>query len=254
MELSAFTISAITVFIYFTLIFVIAQIFDNYSLVDIAWGPGFVLLSWVNYIYRGNNNQLIIPFLISIWGLRLFYHIAKRNIGKGEDPRYKEMREKWKGNIALNAFFRVFMLQGALLYTISLPVITSKFELNNPTLMYIGVAIFAFGLLFEAIADKQLKNFLGREDKEENVLKSGLWEYTRHPNYFGEATLWWGIFLIATSQGAPIWSIVGPITITYLVRYVSGVPILEKQFADDPEFKEYAKKTSIFIPWFPKNN
>ncbi len=251
--MNAFIISIITVFIYFTIIFIIAQINDNYSLVDIGWGLGFVVLAWANYIYKGNYDNFAIPLIISIWGIRLFYHIAKRNLGKGEDFRYVEMRKKWKGNIALNAFFRVFMLQGLLLYLISLPVITSKAILSNQLYLYIGVFIFIIGFSFEVIGDKQLKDFLAKEDRKETVLKTGLWKYTRHPNYFGEATLWWGIFLVAIAHGAPLWSIIGPITITILVRYVSGVPLLEKHFADNPEFQEYAKKTSIFIPCFPKN-
>jgi steroid 5-alpha reductase family enzyme len=250
--MNAFVVSLITVFTYFTIVFIIAQINDNYSLVDIAWGLGFVVLAWVNFVYKGNYEYFITPTLISIWGLRLFYHIAKRNIGKGEDFRYVQMRKKWKGNVAINAYFRVFMLQGLLLYLISLPIITSKFILSNQVMMYIGIIIFIIGFLFEAIGDKQLKNFLNKKDREETVLKTGLWKYTRHPNYFGEATLWWGIFLISLAHGASILSIIGPITITILVRYVSGVPLLEKQFADNPEFQEYAKKTSIFIPWIPK--
>ncbi len=251
--MNMYFIATITVFIYFSIVFIIAHSKDNYSLVDIAWGLGFVVLSWTIYIAQGNISAYYIPLLISIWGIRLFYHIFKRNYGKGEDFRYQDMRKKWQGSIALNAFFKVFMLQGLLLYIISLPVISKGDALEIPSMSYIGVIVFFIGFLIESVADKQLKVFLQTRSGDERILKSGLWKYSRHPNYFGEALLWWGIFLVAVSYGAPLWSIIGPICITYLVRYVSGVPLLEKRFSDDKEFQEYAKKTSIFIPMPPKN-
>jgi steroid 5-alpha reductase family enzyme len=239
------------VFVYFSIIFFIANAKDNYSLVDIAWGPGFVLLAWVMFIYQGRN-VFYIPILITIWGFRLFYHIFKRNFGKGEDFRYQDMRKKWKGNVALNAFFKVFMLQGVFLYVISSPVITKGVSLESNILLYIGIIIFFTGFFIESIADRQLKNFLADKNRKERIMKRGLWKYSRHPNYFGEALLWWGIYIIALAYNAPLWSVIGPLTITYLVRYVSGVPLLEKRFSGDEEFEEYAKKTSIFIPLPPK--
>ncbi len=238
-----------TLAIYFTIFFVIAQIKRDNSIVDMAWGPGFAIVSIAVDLVSGLPSILIL--LISIWALRLVSHIANRNLKKPEDFRYQEMRKGWGEHQMLNAFFKVFMLQGVLLFIVVFSAISAGEVRLNATLTYIGMGIFIFGLVFESIGDEQLRRFV-RTKKPGEVMTTGLWRYTRHPNYFGEATLWWGIYLIALAYGAPWWTVFSPLTITILVRYISGVPLLEKKYENNPAFEAYKAKTSVFIPLPPK--
>lgn len=250
--MNGYLISLIIVFVYFSAIFLWAQKIDNYSIVDIAWGPGFALIAWGQYFFSTSGYAITIPILVTLWSLRLFFHIAKRNIGKPEDYRYQEMRKNWGKNIKLNAYVRVFLLQAGFQYLVALPITGASSPLYRPNFLFLGTFIFLFGLLFETIGDQQLKDFVANRSSRDQVMQSGLWKFTRHPNYFGEATLWWGIYLVALSYGAPATVILGPLTITILVRYISGVPLLEKRYADNPNFQAYAKRTSVFIPMPPK--
>jgi len=198
--------------------------------------------------------RVSITLLVSLWGLRLFYHILKRNHGKPEDFRYVAFRKAWGKWVIPRAFLQVYMLQGLLMFLIALPFILLKDGQAqvNYVLFVIGVLVFAVGFTFESVGDAQLKAFLSDPDNRGKIMDGGLWHYTRHPNYFGEATLWWGIFLIALSGGVTPFAVIGPVTITLLLLFVSGVPLLEKSMKDKPGYAEYAAKTSIFVPWFPK--
>jgi steroid 5-alpha reductase family enzyme len=244
------------VFIYMTIFFIVAQIVKNNSIVDMGWGLGFVVIAAYTLLASGNYNSrsVIVTTLVSVWGLRLFYHILKRNLGKPEDFRYIAMRKAWGKWVIPTAFLRVFMLQGALMLIIAYPII-----MNNSTtkgslgvLEIIGLAIWIVGFIFEAIGDKQLKDFIANKKNKGHIMKEGLWKYTRHPNYFGEATMWWGIFIISLSSQSGIIGIISPVVITLLLLYVSGVPLLEKHYKDNKEFQAYSKYTSIFIPLIPK--
>lgn len=250
--MNGYLISLLVVFIYFSSVFIWAQSIDNYSIVDIAWGPGFAVIAWTQYLSRPADYPLLVPLLVTLWSLRLFVHIARRNIGKPEDYRYVEMRESWGKNTKLNAYFRVFMLQAGFQYLVAMPITGAKGELPSSTLLTAGLFFFLFGLTFETIGDQQLRNFIATRKSREEVMQTGLWKYTRHPNYFGEALLWWGFYLVSLSFGAHPLVIIGPITITLLVRFISGVPFLEKRYADNPAFQEYAKRTSVFFPMPPK--
>ncbi|MBU3111186.1 DUF1295 domain-containing protein [Clostridium lacusfryxellense] len=250
--------STILVFIYMSIFFIIAQTIKNNSIVDMGWGLGFVLISVYTLFAGGNYNlrAIIVTALVFVWGIRLFYHILKRNLGKPEDFRYVAFRRSWGRWVMPKAFLRVFMLQGAIMLIIAYPII-----MNNATakgslgiLEYVGILIWIVGFIFEALGDKQLKNFIADKKNKGHIMKRGLWKYTRHPNYFGEATMWWGIFIITLSSKSGITGIVSPIIITLLLLYVSGVPMLEKHYKDNKEFQKYAKVTSKFIPWFPKKN
>ncbi len=247
-----YLLAFIEIVVYFSIFFIIAQWMNNNSIVDIGWGLGFVLLSWVMFLNNPNADRIIIPIMVSVWGLRLSYHIFIRNFGKPEDFRYVDMRESWGDHQRINAFFKVFMLQGFLQFLVAMTIITYGNQINNVVLVIIGILIFIFGLAFESIGDKQLKDFKANPNNKGKIIQSGLWQYTRHPNYFGEATLWWGIFLVGIGIGAPYHSIIGPLTITFLVRFVSGVPLLEKKYKDRPDFIEYKKKTPVFIPFIGK--
>jgi steroid 5-alpha reductase family enzyme len=245
------------VLLYFTLFFVIAVLKKDNSIVDIGWGLSYVYTANMT-LYLTNNYNLrsfMITFIVTIWGLRLSYHIFKRNLGKGEDFRYKKWRENWD-HFYLTSFLRVFMLQGVLSFIISTPIIKiiAAPYFNLKIIDFIGLFIWGLGFAFEAAADKQLKDFkaLADSEKDGHVLKSGVWKYTRHPNYFGDALVWWGFYTIALAVSGGWVFIFSPIIMTLLLRFVSGVPLLEKRYADDDEYQKYAKKTNKFFPWFPK--
>jgi len=242
--------SLIVVMAFFQVVFVIATIFKNNGLVDVSWGLGFIVASWIIAIRNSQFLILLIP--ITIWGLRLAGHIYLRSRRSEEDWRYKKWREDWGKWTIPRAWLQVFVLQGFLQWVILIPVVlalSSQALLNNWYLIFAGFMLWIGGFALEATADFQLKEFI-KTKKKGQVLTSGAWAYTRHPNYFGEAMLWWGIWFICLGSviDLPLWTIIGPITINFLVRYVSGVPFLEKRYADNPEFQEYKKKVPIFIP------
>ncbi|HDP99981.1 MAG TPA: DUF1295 domain-containing protein, partial [bacterium] len=193
--------------------------------------------------------------LVTIWGLRLAIHIFLRNKGKPEDFRYRNMRERWGSKAGIKSYTHVFLLQGFLLLLIAYPVIIvnqhHQYEITPFDLL--GITLWIVGFLFEVIGDWQLKRFIKYKKCESNqILKTGIWRYTRHANYFGESLVWWGIFFIVLSVPNGWWAIFSPVLITFLLLKVSGVPLLEKKYQDNKEFQYYAKKTNKFIPWFPK--
>ena len=254
-------------FVYFTLGFLVAQYKKNNALVDIMWGAGFVLLAFaLLFIYRisgevGSWGQFYIVLFMTIWGIRLTYFLYKRNKNKPEDDRYQALRNRWGDKVGINAFFKIFMGQMLAQYAIALPVIlvfAYPMENGSPllsTILFIAVILWIFGFTYEVIADQQMRNFKKRPEMDGRILKTGLWRYSRHPNYFGEAVLWWGIGLIAlasTSFPLSLIALVSPLTITLSLRYVTGVPPLEKKLMHREEFKRYASKTSVMIPRKPK--
>lgn len=249
--------AAYVIFIYFLCFFIVATIIKNNSIVDIGWGFGFVLVAWLLQMQASSIHlpQLIITVLTTIWGLRLFYHILKRNRRKGEDFRYANWRNEWGKWVIPRAFFQIFMLQGLFMYVVSLSAIMTSVATERlfiVPLVVLGTTVWLIGFFFEAVGDHQLKLFIANKENKGQLMTKGLWSYTRHPNYFGEATMWWGIFLIALGSGASLISILSPATITFLLLFVSGVPMLEKSMRKKPGFDEYARRTNKFFPWFPK--
>lgn len=244
-------------FLYFFVLFVIGSLQNNHSIVDIGWGIGFVLLSLATFfsLPSPGSKNLVITSLVSIWGFRLSYHILKRNMGKPEDPRYTAFRKRW-GNqwILLKAFINVYLLQMGLLFLISLPIqLVNRQPLKDLSIVdSVGMILWGIGYLFEALGDAQLKAFLRNPDHTGKVMSSGLWSVTRHPNYFGEVVIWWGLMLLAIRVPLGAISIVSPVVITFLLLFVSGIPLLEKKYKDKPDFIAYSKRTSLFFPWFPK--
>ncbi len=248
--------STIIVFIYFFLFFLVAQIIRNNSIVDMGWGAGFVLVALATLFIQGAymERNLLLALLITIWGGRLTYYIVRRNWGKPEDFRYAKWRREWGRWLVPRAFLQVFMLQGLLMLVIGYPIILVN---ANPQpglniLDYLGLAVWIIGFYFESVSDKQMAEFKKDPANKGHIIKTGLWKYSRHPNYFGEATMWWGIFLLSLSVPLGWSGIISPLTITLLLLYVSGVPMLEKKYKDNPEFQEYAKVTSKFFPWLPQ--
>jgi len=256
--LQIFLSSVILVFLFFTTFFIIAQIIKNNSIVDIGWGIGFIAITLFTFFFSGDITlkSMLVTLLVLIWGSRLSYHILKRNWGKPEDFRYAKWRNEWGKWLLIRGFFQIFMLQGLLMLIIASPIIYINYSHRTGLyfLDYLGAAIWITGFLFESIGDYQLAQFIRKPENKGEIMKYGLWKYTRHPNYFGEATMWWGIYIIALSLPNGFWFIISPLTITFLLLYVSGVPMLEKKFADNPKFQEYARATPKFFPWFPKKS
>lgn len=253
------------IFAYMTCVFIIAEIKKDNSIADIAWGIGFIIVALFSMIKTNLYLpiQILITTLVTMWGLRLSLHILTKNWGKGEDQRYQNMRKTWGNHSFLYAYLQVFILQGIIMMIIAYPIIL----INTSTrpnecfvgsinrcfsLTIIGVILFIIGFLFESIGDLQLYTFLKKPENKGKVMHYGLWRYTRHPNYFGEITMWWGIFIISLSVPHGITAIISPLLITYLLIYVSGVPLAEKPLDHIPEYQEYKKITNAIIPWLPK--
>jgi steroid 5-alpha reductase family enzyme len=197
---------------------------------------------------------VIVSILIFIWGVRLSTHVFARNRHKPEDPRYTEWRAKWGRYQILGSFLQVFLLQSILLFLIAVPaliIITTKggsFTIVDA----IGIAVWLIGFYFESTGDAQLRRFVSNPENKGKLMTEGLWHYSRHPNYFGEISMWWGIWIIALSVPFGIYGIIGPLVITMLITKVSGIPLVEKAFAKKPEFEAYKQKTSILFPLPPK--
>lgn len=255
--MSIYLIIASVLFIYFTGLFIWAQLLNNNSIVDLAWGIGFILVAVTGYLNMPNKTLAATVTLVctTIWGVRLFIHLAKRNIGKPEDYRYVNMRKRWGTQWPrLKAYLNVFVLQGVLLYIVSLPIIlvmTSSIT-NFTVINSLGIAIWVIGFTFEVVGDYQLTVFKSKSENQGRLLTTGLWSLTRHPNYFGEAMSWWGIYLITLVELRNISGIIGPIIITLLLLFVSGVPLLEKKYKNRPDFIAYAEKTPKFLPFIGK--
>lgn len=245
---------AAATWIYFSLWFVISQHFKRLDLLDSAWGLGFVYVAVLTLFI--SNNFGFIPvlstFFVSVWGVRLFWHITSRNIKKDEDARYKIYRGKWQKNFAMNAYFRLFMTQAVLLLVISLASVGAIIGDNFiAAFAGIGFLVWAFGIIFEAVSDWQLQQFITKRKTKDAIMDKGLWKYSRHPNYFGEIMVWAGAGLVALSAGN-WWGLAGSVTIAFLIVKVSGVPLLEKKYAGNPNFDKYKQKTSVLIPLPPK--
>lgn len=239
-------------FVYMNLWFIISLIKKRNDVADTAWGLGFILLAWTSFYLSGTSELrgLIICLLVSIWGFRLAWHIHKRNKGKPEDSRYQKWRIDWEKWFYVRSYFQVYLLQGALLFVIALPILLINKSPGSPLGIFdfLGVAIWLFGFYFESVGDAQLAKFIKNPKNKGKLMQSGLWAYTRHPNYFGEVTQWWGIWLIALSVPAGLLAIAGPLTITFLILKVSGIPMLEKKMEKNPDFAQYKKRVSKFIP------
>ncbi len=246
--------ASVIIFAYFTLWYITALILKNSSIVDIGWGLGFVILVIIGFAQNITVPSAVTALLVSIWGLRLSYHIFRRNFKKPEDFRYANFRKEWGKTYYIRAYFQLFLFQGLIMFLISLTFqyINQADAIKNNPLFIAGLFVWVIGFIFEAVGDYQLKVFLKNPTNRGKIINTGLWNYTRHPNYFGEATMWWGIFIIAAACSSPLFVIISPITITFMLRYVSGVPMLEKNLSKKPGFKEYKNRTNIFIPWFPK--
>jgi steroid 5-alpha reductase family enzyme len=224
------------------------------SIVDIFWGLGFVLVAWVSALMNDGSTarEVLVRALVTIWGVRLAIHLLLRNAGKGEDPRYRAMRRRWGPRFPVVSLLTVFGLQGLLLFVVSLPVqiaINSRVPDAVRWTDILGAAVWVVGFGFEGIGDSQLTAFKADPHNAGKVMDQGLWRYTRHPNYFGDAVAWWGLGVITLSVPEHQWALLGPVVMTVLLLRVSGVPLLERRMKRTrPGYSDYASRTSAFFP------
>jgi steroid 5-alpha reductase family enzyme len=246
----------ILLFLYMTLWFGVALIKKRNDVADIAWGIGFVFISWCSLIISGvyAPSAIAVTVLVTIWGSRLSWHIYQRNKGKPEDYRYQEWREQWGKWFYFRSYLQVFLLQGLFLALIVFPVVFINHNAQQTLSLFdgLGFLVWVCGFVFESVGDAQLARFIKNPNNKGMLMQEGLWRYTRHPNYFGEVLQWWGVWLYALSIPSGWVTIIGPLTITFLILKVSGIPLLEKKMEANPLFKEYKKKTSMFFPLPPK--
>jgi len=261
--LAILLITCAVALVYEVLFFIISLKKERNDVVDVSWGFGFVCISffWLAIIPEPSLSFVIALLLVSIWGIRLTYHIWNRFMKKKvEDRRYVEMKKDWKW-VKTRSFFQVFFLQAVLMSVIILPVVLhANSGVTTPWLLIIvGVFLWMLGFYYQVVGDFQLGQFIASKPKKGLMMREGLWSKTRHPNYFGEMSMWWGIYLITLSS-FNLWYIlfaaIGPVVITLLLRYVSGVPMLEKHWEKTygKEFEDYKESTPMLIPNFFNNN
>ena len=237
-------------------IFLIGKKKRKHDFIDIFWGLGFILAAVVSWLlgskpYSGG----LMTVLVLLWGGRLSFYLGRRNIGKPEDFRYQAMREKWKKNFELVMFLRMYLLQFALNAIIGFPVVYVNLQgaVGPGFFTWLGLMVWIAGFAFEVVGDEQLRRFKLKPDSKGKLMTTGLWAWTRHPNYFGEALTWWGLFLISlTGDFSRFWLIFSPLLITFLLVYVSGVPLLEKKYEGRADWEAYKKRTAKFLPRPPK--
>ncbi|MDZ7634895.1 MAG: DUF1295 domain-containing protein [Bacteroidales bacterium] len=256
--MTLFLQASLVIWVLVTLLWIWSILIKNVSIVDIFWGLGFVVVNALYIFLSGelNDRKILVLILVTIWGLRLSIYLASRNIGKGEDFRYQEFRRKYGAErYWWFSYFQTFLLQGALMMIVSLPLLgisvgTHSGNLN--LLDYLGILIWLVGFAFEAGGDYQLARFKRDAGNKGKVLDRGFWKYTRHPNYFGDTAVWWAYALFSIAAGS-YWQIIGSVVMTLLIIQVSGVTLLEKSLkGSKPQYKEYIRKTNSFFPWFPK--
>ncbi|MCG6911762.1 MAG: DUF1295 domain-containing protein [Deltaproteobacteria bacterium] len=254
------TINFLAVLTMMLLGWVVSLIYKNVTHVDSLWGVGFVLIAWLTFGMADGfaGRRILITLLVSLWGLRLSLHLSRRNWGHGEDPRYAAWRRESGDRFWLVSLVKVFVLQAVFLWIISvalqwaqLSAVPDRFTAWD----VLGLLVWIVGFIFEAVADQQLYRFKADPGNKGKVMDQGLWAYSRHPNYFGESLMWWGIFLIALSTPAGWWTVVSPLVITTVLLKMTGVTLMEKTIVHTkPGYNDYIARTNAFVPWFPKKS
>ncbi len=239
--------------------FVVAKIAGKHSVIDTAWGLLFCAIAGAVFVHSSGHGDglrrtllLVLPLL---WGLRLAQHIGRRTVGKPEDPRYEDLLGKAKGNQDLYALRMIYALQGILALVIGSPILVGGYESGTVgVIAWLGVAIWLVGVVFETVGDRQMERFRADPANKGQLIQSGLWRYTRHPNYFGDACVWWGIFLVAADAWPGVLTCYAPILMTLLLTKGSGARILEKHMSRREGWADYAARTSMFFPMPPRVN
>jgi steroid 5-alpha reductase family enzyme len=246
-------------FIFMCALFLVSLLTKNNGFADVGYGIAFIVVVGTVALFSPSLSvyALMLCFLICVWGARLAVRIFFKNVGKPEDFRYRTWREAWGNTFYVRSFFQIYMLQGFIAFLIVSPVtLALVFPAQTPsnTLVVIGLLVWLTGFFFETVGDYQLDRFLKNPSNRGTILTSGLWRYSRHPNYFGESTIWWGVALGAMGLSTIVWPVilVSPLLITFLLLKVSGVPMLEKRWEGNPEWESYKQRTSVFIPLPPR--
>jgi len=263
--LLALPLTALAVAVILGITLAVAIRVGKHAVVDVAWGLGFAVIAFISFVLSvgfdaGDRDRgLLVTVLTVVWGVRLTTHIALRSRGHGEDPRYEELLEKAPGNPTAYAVGKIYLTQGAVMWFVSLPVQVAVFQPYGlglagwGGLVWIGVALWVLGMFFETVGDLQLTRFRNDPNTQGKVLDTGLWRYTRHPNYFGDACVWWGLSLIAFSAWPGILTILSPVFMTLLLAKGTGKPTLEKGMDKRrPGYTDYVRRTSGFLPLPPR--
>jgi steroid 5-alpha reductase family enzyme len=236
--------------------FAIGRRIGRYNVVDVAWGIGFVAIAAVAAAFGHGDptRRWLLLALVSIWGLRLSWHIQRKTAGKGEDNRYAALlRDATVGQVLR----KVFLLQAFITWFVSLPLQLSAVTGATPkplaAVTAVGVAVWLVGVTFEAVGDRQLKTFKSDPANRGVVMDRGLWAWTRHPNYFGDAAVWFGLWLITINGWWSLATVGSPLLMAYFLVYVTGARLTEKLMAGRPGFDEYKAQTAFFFPWPPKS-
>jgi steroid 5-alpha reductase family enzyme len=249
--------AAIAIAVLMVATWLLSLVLRNASIVDVVWGLGFVVVAWVVRLQGATNEvrQWLLVAMTTVWGVRLAGYLFRRNHGQPEDYRYRAMRKRWGSRFPIVSLATVFTLQGVLMWTVSLPVQLGQVRNGDGigALAIGGVVLWLVGLFFETVGDAQLARFRADASNHGKVMDRGLWRYTRHPNYFGDACVWWGIGLVAAESGVGAWGLIGSAVMTVLLLRVSGVALLERSLRKrKPEYAAYAERTSAFVPRPPK--
>ncbi len=258
--------NAMTVIGLMLIVWLVSLPLRNVSIIDLVWGLGFVVVAWMTFVLARSRNMLasedlfnspsawLLPTLTTIWGVRLSAYLTWRNHGQPEDKRYAAMREKRSQSFWWRSLYIVFLLQAVLLWFVSLPLQYGipYAQQKWSSLHIAGLVVFGIGMCFEVIGDWQLARFKSQPENQGRVLDTGLWRYTRHPNYFGDFCVWWGLYLISIAHFLHIWTITSPLLMSVLLMRVSGVTLLEKSMSQKSGFADYARRTSAFFPLPPK--
>jgi steroid 5-alpha reductase family enzyme len=238
-------VAAIAVLVLMLTAWGLSLVLRDVSIVDSVWGLAFVAVGWVAFAV--GDAGLWISLLVSVWGLRLAGYIAWRKLrDRREDARYGAWRERWGARFPLVSLFTVFLFQGLIVLVVSLPVQAA--DASFGWVAGVGVALWAVGVSFEAVGDAQLARFKADAANRGTVMDRGLWRYTRHPNYFGDFCVWWGLYLMSGAW----WTVIGPLVMTLLLTRVSGKDHLERSMSKRPGYAEYVERTSGFVPLPPR--
>ena len=251
-------VSGLATLLFFTLVWLLSLLLRDSSIVDIFWGLGFIAIAWIAVAAAPGAvrpRAWLLGTLVTLWGLRLAAHIFWRNRGRGEDARYRAWRDRAGASWWWRSYFKVFLLQAVVMWLVAVPIVAVATRPAQPVVGWLdllAVAVWTVGFVFEAGGDAQLARFKADPRNKGRLMTAGLWRYTRHPNYFGDSTVWWGHYLLAVAAGA-WWSIVSPALMMFLLLRVSGVTMLETTLREvKPGYREYAESTSTFFPMPPR--
>ena len=250
-DISALVVGLVAITVTMIVLWFFSVFLRNVSIVDLFWGPVIALAGYFYFLplTSPSPRASLVLILVTVWALRLGIYLFGRNRGKREDRRYAAMRKRNDPAFWFKSLYLVFLLQAFLAWVVSFPVYGAmQGDVPLGVIDYAGVALFLFGLIWESLADWQLAHFLKNKTNRDSVLDTGVWRYSRHPNYFGEFCLWWGLWLLAVAAGAE-WTIVGPLLLSFFLLRISGVAMLEKDISERrPAYQEYIRKTSAFFP------